>query len=474
MTSLTMPTFLEGLVDPKRVRKIKHSPIIRSGKYRHVQVPDSMQQSDPITLVEVESAEEIGRILKKANQERMPIYVRQGTGGVTLDIIRPEPPGSIVVDLRRLNWIRPNFDSGYVEVGPTVSEHVLNEYLAPHGFSYPEFVGPVTWGGLVSLNTSGRSVDPHWGKPGDYLMGLEVVLPTGEILQTGTRSHRRPCGVDLTWLFTGFQALVGAITNLRLRLVPTPRNICWGMALVPTVEAAGETVAQLYRKGVPPPRLLELMDQQFLELGGLTNESQSAVILIGTDGWTSTEAEAKLDAVFQVAREQGAVEATQLTADEFERFMGFRKVGEKEDLIKELGLFPLFGGVMDGPLDAMVPCMQSAGRLLKEVCDANPGLYGVRIGHIGGGTFHPVFFAPQSWEFERLQSLAAEMRRRMLSLQLEFGCTTGEQGVFPQHYEWFHRYYGAEYASVVSRIKDALDPQHILNDARFKEPVYRG
>ena len=472
MTNPAHHDFLEGLVEFDRVRSVKWSPIIRAGKYKHVTVPESLREGDPITLVEVESAEETAAIFKKANAEATPIYVRQGTGGVMLDIIRPEPPGSIVLDLRRLNWIRPNLDSGYVEVGPTVTESALNKALAPHGFTYPEFVGPVTWGGLVSLNTSGRSVDSYWGKPGDYLMGLEVVLPTGEIVQTGTRSHRRPCGVDLTRLFTGFQAMAGTITNLRLRLVPTPRNTSWGVAYVPTVEAAGRTVAQLYRQGLPPPRLMELLDDPFLELGGLANAAHNAVILIRTDGFTSVEAEAKLDAILEVARGQGAEKAEQVTEEEFQQFVQFRNVGEKADLIKELGLFPLFGGVMDGPLDTMAPCMEASGRMLKDVCDANPGLRGVRIGHIGGGTFHPVFFAPQSWEFERLQQLASEMRGHMLRLQLEFGCTTGEQGIFPQHYAWFHQYYGPEYASTVSRIRDALDPQHILNDARFQRPHY--
>ena len=171
--------FLEGLVDPGRVRLTKYSPIIKAGKYKHVTVPEALRDADPTTLVEVESAQEVAAILKKANMEDRPVYVRQGTGGVTLDLIRPEPPGSIALDLRRLNWIRPNLDGGYVEIGPAVPESELNVALEPHGFTYPEFVGPVTWGGLVASNTSGRSVDSHWGKPGDYLMGIEVVLPTG-------------------------------------------------------------------------------------------------------------------------------------------------------------------------------------------------------------------------------------------------------------------------------------------------------
>ena len=187
-----------------------------------------------------------------------------------------------------------------------MAESALNKTLEPHGFSYPEFVGPVTWGGLAASNTSGRSVDPCWGKPGDYLMGLEVALPTGEVIWTGTRSHRRPCGIDLTRLFAGFQAMAGVITNLRLRLVPTPRNTRWGVVYIPTVEDAGRAVARLYRQGVPPPRLMELMDDQFLELGGLANEDRDAVILIGTDGWTAVEAQAKLDAIFEVARAEGS------------------------------------------------------------------------------------------------------------------------------------------------------------------------
>jgi FAD/FMN-containing dehydrogenase len=475
LTNLATHEFLDGLVDPGRVRTIFPDPIIRGVVYKGVKIPESMRGTEPVTLVEVESAQEIAAILKKANDERMPIYVRQGTGFVALDIFRPEPPGAIALDLRRLNSIRPNLDGGYVEIGPAVTETTLNAVLEPDGFSFPEFIGPVTWGGLTSMNTSGRSVDSHTGKPGYYLMGLEVVLPTGEIVRTGTRSHRRPCGVDLTWLFTGFQALIGVITDIRLRLVPTPRNTRWGIAFMPSVEATGRTVGQVYRKGVPPPRFMELLDRQFLELGGLPGEIPGAMMLIGTDGWTSEEAEAKLDAILEVAREQGATRATPQTYEEFEAFVGFRESasGEgKESLLKKLDLFPLFGGTMDGPLDTMVACMEAAGRMMKEVADANPGVYGVRIGHIGAGTFHPVYYAPVAWDFERLQSLASEMRARMLELQLEFGCTTGEQGIFPQHYEWFHRYYGPEYVATVNRIKDALDPLHILNDARFKRPAF--
>ena len=112
--------------------------------------------------------------------------------------------------------------------------------------------------------------------------------------------------------------------------------------------------------------------------------------------------------------------------------------------------------------------------VIVKIETSEPGLYGVRIGHIGAGTFHPVFFAPDSWDFDRMRSLAKKIRARMVALQAEFGCTTGEQGIFPQHYEWFQRYYGPEYTAAAARVRDALDPNGVLNPARFQRPAYNG
>ena len=464
--------FLEGLVDAARVRAIRPSPIIREPSYKQLRVPDSLRSNESSTLVEVESAEEIAAILKKANEERMPVYVRQGSGYITLDLPRPEPPGSLILDLRRLRWIRPDLDAAYVEIGPTVTERELNDALAPHGFSYPELVGPVTWGGLVSLNTSGRSVDPYVRKPGDYLLGLEVVLPTGEIVQTGTRAQRRPCGVDLTNLFTGFQAIVGVITNLRLRLVPAPRYQRWGTAHLPSVEAAGRTVCQLYRAGLPFPHYMEFMERWVLEMRGFP-DPPGALLVIGTDGWTSTEAEAKLEAIFQVAREQGASEVTPKSEEERQKLYRLRE-GQVEEGVtapfSELGVIGVFGTVMDCPLPSLVPCIEATGQVQRELKAAYPGLHTSMQGHIGGGMFHPLIYAPLPWGFERLQEVARDIRERMLALQLQFDCSVGEQGIFPQHAQWFVRYHGEKHLEILQGIKDFLDPYHILNDARFPPP----
>ena len=122
MDMATARVFLDGLVDPARVRTLRYSPIIKAGKYMHVRVPESLRQGEPITLVEVESAAEVGAILKKATDEETPVYVRQGDGlGGTIDIIEAGAAG--VAGARpaasELDTTE-SLDGGYVEIGPAV------------------------------------------------------------------------------------------------------------------------------------------------------------------------------------------------------------------------------------------------------------------------------------------------------------------------------------------------------------------
>ena len=462
----THQQFLRGLVDPSRVRIVPHHPLVRLPNYRDVPAPAAWREKEALTLVEVESSQETAAILKKANKENLPVYVRQGTGVITADIVRAEPPGSLVLDLRRMHWILPEFDAGYVEVGPTVTEKELNVALDPDGYSYPEFIGPVTWGGLVSINSSGRSVDPYIGKPGDYVLGLEVVLPTGEIIQTGTRAQRKLCGMDLTHLFIGCQSTYGIITGLRLRLAHKPRHIVWATAHLPSLSAVGRTVLQLYRTRAPYPRLLEVMDQRFLGLMGFPKEPPPAMMIVSTDGWTSAEAEEKLEIIFGVMKEQGASNTTAMSPEEWGELYKIREGVHRR--LEERGCCYLVGEVLDCPLPSLVSCLEASEQLLRHMESTYPELYTFTLGHIGVGSFHPSIGGPTAWGYERLGAVAKDFRDRLLAIKLEHGASIGEQGVFPQHYQWFQRYHKNQHLPIVRGIKDLLDPNHILNDLRLQ------
>ena len=459
---------LESIVDPQRIRTARYDPMLRTPFYRPVDVPGEFRQGEPFTVVKVETAEEISHILRLANERRDAVYVRQGMGVIFPDVIRPEPPGSLVLDMSSMKWVRPNYDRAYVEIGPSVSEKELNNQLAPHGYQFPEFIGPVSWGGsMVCLNSSGRSVDHYIGKPRDYVLGLQAVLPTGEIVDTGTRGVRRPCGFDLTQLLVGGQCLFGVVTEVRLRLVPAPREVIGALVQFPSLETLGEGVASVYQSRAPYPRLMELMDRNYLELMDFEGERPAAVALVGADGDAPGEAEWKLDRILEVLRGAGATATDKASGEEWQRLLEFR-----EGLLSKLNprsLILLVAEVMDFPLDILPQGLAGTLRLQERLAAAYPGLYIGIVGHIGAGSLHPTFIAPLDWGYKKLRETAKHIRDEILDYKLANGASDGEQGIFPGHREWFLGYYGQEHWNLVQAIKGAVDPNNVLNPLRLTD-----
>ena len=459
---------LEGIVDAGSIRTARYDPLVRTPFYRTVPVPDEWRQGDPFTVVTVKTAEEISRILRLANERREPVYVRQGMGVVSPDVVRPEPPGSLVIDVGAMSWIRPNYERSYVEVGPSVTEKALNRELAPQGYAYPELIGPVTWvGSLVSLNSSGRSVDPYIGKPRDYVIGLEGVLPTGEIINTGTTAPRGVCGFDVGQLLIGGQCLFGVVTDVRLRLIPAAREIKGALVQYPSLRVLGEAVGSVYRSRAPYPRLMELMDRNFLEVLGFDGPRPPAAQLVAVDGNAPGEADWKLGETIRVLEEAGATESYRATSEEWQNLIDFR-----EGLLTQMnpkGLILLTSEVMDCPLDVLPDALEGMHELQARMAATYPDIQPVLFGHIGAGSCHPTFIAPVSWGYQRIREIAKIVRDQVLEFKLSYGATIGEQGIFPEHRGWFLGSDGDVSWKALLAVKGALDPNNILNPLRLTD-----
>lgn len=464
MTSLVKE--LSSVVPPERVRKSRYDPIMRRVDFKQIKMPPHLLEGDPCTVVEAESAEEVAAVLRWAYSRDVPVYVRQGSGVVSLEIIRPDPPGCLIIDLRRMTRIAPFYDYGYVEVGAAVTFHKLNEYLAPHGYRFPDSVPPVTWGSLVAVNTSGQLVDPRQGKPGDNVLGLKVVLPQGGIMETGTRSIRKPAGFDATHLFIGNQALLGVITDLRLRLIHTPKYESFGLAHFASMEDMGRAVVTMHTGGLPYPQYLEVLDKSYLEFASPGGDYPNALLMVSTDGAVAGEAPRKLKALLDAAREKGATLAKPVTRPQWGKVLHLRAM-VRESLAERNWLF-VVGDVIDPPLPAFVTAIQELKRLEKHYAKKYPGMVPMMVGHVGGGSFHPMFAAPGDWPYEKLAEAAKEIRQSILELKLKLGATNGEQGVFPGHVPWFHRYYGPLHWDLLKQVKAALDPKNLLNPRRME------
>ena len=459
---------LEGLIPAERFRVIKYDPLMRLGAGRKgLPIPKSLLKGEPCTVVDIESAEELSHILRTGYREDIPIYVRQGTGNLTLEIIRPEPPGSFLVDMRRMRWMKPAFEAGYIEVGPAVTIAELNRYLAPYGYSYPAAVPAVTWGGIVSINASGQLVDPVHGKPGDLVLGLQVVLPQGDILETGTRSLRKVSGFDISNLFIGNQGLFGVITGLRLRLVRSPRERSWGIAEFGSVVDMAKAVTAVHTKGNPYPRFFESVDRQVLKLISNMQNPPGAMIYIETDGDAPGESPWKMKEVLKTLEEAGAQRTQLLTKTAWEKLLKARQSPGIQRACNERNLVTLFGEVFDPPLPEFVNGVRAAKELQDNYAKRYPGLYPMMPSHIGGATTHIGFVAPKEWGYERLVEVTRDVRKAVIDLKISFGATTGEQGIHPGHSEWFRRYYGEKHVELLHQLKSTLDPKWLLNSRRL-------
>ena len=460
---------LKDILGAESVRTARYDPLVRTLFYRSVPVPDEFREGEPFTVAKVTSAEQISKVLRLANERREPVYVRQGMGLVTPDVLRPEPPGSLILDLSPMRWVRPHYQRAYVEVGPSVTEIELNRELASHGYGFPDRIGPVSWvGSLLSLNTSGRLVDPYSGKPRDFVMGLEAVLPTGEIINTGTQGIRGVCGFDLGQLLIGGQCLFGVITNARLRLVPLAAETKGALVQYPSLRVVGEAVGSLYRNRAPYPRLMELMDRNYLDVLEFDGPKAPALQLVSADGDAPGEADWKLDEILGVLEGAGATQSHKTSSEEWQKLLGFR-----EGLLTGLGdrgLVLLATETVDCPIDLLPDALDALYDLQRRIAEEYTEVQPVIFGHIGAGSCHPSFVAPASLGYPRIRDIAKAIREQVLELKLSYSSTVGEQGIFPEHRDWFLRHNGTVHLSALRAVKSALDPNNILNPMRLEDP----
>ena len=221
----------------------------------------------PYAVVRPADSGEVSGVLRYANRHGVPVHIH-GSGTSLVGLARPKT-NCIVLDTGRMKELRVFPERGYFEVGPGFHIGKLRKALAPYGSLLPVFPGsePVaTIGGIISVNTSAHAVDAALGKPGDYVLGLEVVLPTGEILQTGTESLRKPAGIEPTKFLIGSEGLLCVVTMVRMRLIPMPffQNI---VAFYESSDGILDTVMEMYRQNVPPPMFFEFLDEKAARVG---------------------------------------------------------------------------------------------------------------------------------------------------------------------------------------------------------------
>jgi glycolate oxidase len=409
------------------------------------------------------TTEQVARVLKLASQTKTAVVTRgSGTGlsggslpvadGIVLCLVKMDK----VLELDRANL------TILVEAGVT-TQAVADAASAANLF-YPPDPGSMkisTIGGNVAENSGGlRGL--KYGVTRNYVMGLEVVLPDGEVLWTGNKCVKDVAGYSLRDLFIGSEGTLGVITKVLLRLIPQPAARKTLVATFARMDQAAQTVSDIIAAQIIPCTL-EFLDrttircvEEYAKIG-LPLECE-ALLLMETDGHAAVVAE-EAAAMEQLARKNGAQEL-RIAKDDAEaaRLAGARR-----------SAFAALARVAPTTIleDATVPRSELAKmiRFVESVANKHRLRIGT-FGHMGDGNLHPTFLTDErnADEMRRVEEAFKEIFAEAIRLG---GTITGEHGIGVAKKSFLPDFAGDSQMRVMRALKRALDANHILNPGKM-------
>lgn len=442
--------------------------------------PDLEPEKIPFAVAKPQSARGVSEVLRYANRHKIPVYIH-GAGTAFKGSPRPKRPGSILLSTQGLTTIEPHEEDMYYELGAGVNLYELEKYLLARGYMLPMTIGSKfasTIGGAVAINTIGHMVDVCVGKIIDYVMGVEVVLPNGDIIESGTRSIRRPAGLDHTRLFVGSEGLFGVITKIRLRVTPDPKR-AYIVGFFPELSDIARAFQRHYSEKLPPPLYGEFLDKTAarapFKLRGL-GEPMGHMALAITISHTQEEAERQAQDMVRVFKAEKAIDAFVASSekeqveywearDNILNILQSSEDGRDEDRL-----------VMVGSVEAAVPLSRlvdavdylKGGHSYSALKKAQLFIYG----HIGTCDLHGMWVAPVSTPVEERMRIGKEAVRLESELGLMWGCASGEIGQTASRAPFFRKRYGEAVHAMLTSVKHAIDPNNILNPGNLEGDGY--
>lgn len=423
----------------------------------------AMLRALPACVILPETAEQVSRVLKLANERRIPVVTRgSGTGlsGGSVPI-----PGGIVLCLVRMNRIlEVDTDNLTMTVQPGVITQNIFDAAAAEGLFYPPDPGSMkisTIGGNVANNAGGlRGL--KYGVTRNYVMALDVALADGRILSTGTKCVKDVAGFSLRDLFIGSEGTLGVITRIVLKLIPPPAAKKTMLGLFNSMTAAAETISAIIRAKIVPCTL-EFLDnatincvEDFAKIG--LPLDVEALLLMEVDGYPA-EIEEQADRITEIARQNGAREV-RVAANAEE---GLQLATARRSAFSALArLAPTV--ILE---DITVPRSELAAMIatIQEVAarhNVNIGTFG----HMGDGNLHPTVLTDERDEEEmrRVDKALEEIAEHAVSLG---GTITGEHGVGLAKKPFLPSAMGPVAMDVMAQMKACFDPNNILNPGKI-------
>jgi glycolate oxidase len=450
-------TELAGIVGAEHVRYSRGDvePYARDATPAFRAVPD--------VVVWPRAADEVAAILRLATERRIPVVPR-GAGSNLCAATVPLTGGIVLVLTRMNDILEVNPEELLARAEAGVPTNAISDAAAAHGLLYPPDPGSrtvSTIGGNVATCAGGlRGL--KYGVTRNYVLGVEAVLPTGEIIRTGGRLWKDVAGYDLTRLITGSEGTLAVITEVTVALVPMPETTNTGLAYFADLAAAGRAVAAVIADGIVPATL-EFLDarclgavEEYARLG--LRRDAGALLLFGDDGAADAVAR-NLTRIGELCTANGAIEVT--LAEDAERSEAL--------LTARRATLPALSrlGSMTILEDATVPRPRLAEMVnrISEIAERHQVMIAT-FGHAGDGNLHPTCVVDQhdAAAIERAHKAFGEIFTAAIDLG---GTITGEHGVGAAKLPYLEARLGADQVALLRRIKRAFDPAGILNPAKL-------
>jgi len=423
----------------------------------------SKYQHHPDGAVWAQNTEQVASIMKLATKYRLPVTPR-GAGTSLTGTAVPQR-GGIVLDMSQMNKIlKIAIEDRLVIVQPGVVFDDLQNILAPYGFFFPPdpASGKVsTLGGNVGTNAGGLK-GAKYGVTRDYVLALEVVMPDGSILRTGSKCMKSVSGYDLTRLFVGSEGTLGVITEITLKINPKPLSSATCTAWFEGIRKAGMAVSEIMRSGIIPSAL-EFIDGNCLKAVNQATDLDlpevGAMLFVETDGYTEEETDYQMAKVITCFQKHNGKKITRAaSAAEAEKLWTARKA--------VYGVLARLNNTIIVE-DVTVPLSNIPDILIKIQDISNRhSLLIPTLGHLGDGNFHPciVYDDTNADETARVEQAIGDIFRLAIDLD---GTLTGEHGIGLDKANFMPLEHDEIAMKLMGRLKMLFDPYNILNPGKM-------
>ncbi|MFP6803735.1 MAG: FAD-linked oxidase C-terminal domain-containing protein [Pseudomonadales bacterium] len=369
--------------------------------------------------------------------------------------------GGVCVDLSMMNEVLEiNPGDLDVRVQAGVTRKQLNAELARHGLFFPVDPGAdATLGGMAATSASGTNA-VRYGTMRENILGMTVVMPNGEIVQTGGRARKSASGYDLTRLFCGSEGTLGVITEVQLKVYGLPEAHSAGVCAFKTLAGAVDSVISIIQMGIPVARVEFLDEVQVRAVNAYSKLSYAELPTLFFE-FHGTEASVieQSESVAEITAEYGGGEFLWSTKQEEQNQLWQAR---HDAYYAGMALRP---GCSGWPTDVCVPitrlteCIQ-----LTRIDVEETGVIAPIVGHVGDGNFHLLLLVDTDNPDE--MATAKGINDRLVKRAIEMGGTsTGEHGIGSGKLPYMALEHGAS-LDLMRQVKLAFDPKNIMNPGK--------